>query len=326
MCLRRRFHGLREFLPVIRRVFRLHQGFQGVADAAQDQREGEELRFRKAGNQGEEENEAGGDQERLGLGENLPADLRADIARVRAGTGHQDAGGNGDEERGNLGDQPVADGQDAIELQGLARADAILRDADQCAAQDVDHRHDDPGDGVALDEFHRPVHRPEHLAFLGDLLAAALRFFHVDGARPEIGVDGHLLAGHGVQGEARADFGNPLGALGDHQELDDGEDDEHHRADDEITAHRELAEGEDDLPGVGLEENQAGGGDVETHAKERGEKEHGGKGGKLERPLHVHAHHQHDEGKRHVGPDQGVDHRGGQRHDHQGDDGDGERD
>src|SRR3712207_8145111 len=39
-------------------------------------------------------------------------------------------------------------------------------------------------------------------------------------------VDRHLLAGHGVEREARGDFGHAAGAVGDHHELDHHEDQE----------------------------------------------------------------------------------------------------
>ena len=68
----------------------------------------------------------------------------------------------------------------------------------------------------------------------------------------------HLLAGHGVEGEPGADLGDALGALGDDDELDDGDDQEDHHADDQVAADHELAEGVDDLAGVGLRAGSAG--------------------------------------------------------------------
>ena len=65
----------------------------------------------------------------------------------------------------------------------------------------------------------------------------------------EIGVDGHLLAGDGIEGEARADLGDARRALGDDQEVDRDQDDEHDRADDEVAAHDEVGEAGDDVAG-----------------------------------------------------------------------------
>ena len=63
----------------------------------------------------------------------------------------------------------------------------------------------------------------------------------VDQAGREIGVDRHLLAGNGVEGEARADFGDTRRALGDDEEIDRDQDEEDDDADDEIAAHDETA-------------------------------------------------------------------------------------
>ena len=84
----------------------------------------------------------------------------------------------------------------------------------------------------------------------------------VDQAGGQIGVDRHLLAGHGVEVEARRDFGDAAGALGDDDEVHDDEDREHDDADHEIAGHHEVAEGLDDMTGCGgafmaVRENQA---------------------------------------------------------------------
>ena len=57
-----------------------------------------------------------------------------------------------------------------------------------------------------------PSMEPKKSAF-AQLGAAALWPRLVDQAGVQVGIHRHLLAGHGVQGEARADFSNPLGTL-----------------------------------------------------------------------------------------------------------------
>ena len=86
--------------------------------------------------------------------------------------------------------------------------------------------------------------------------AALARLRLVDGAGAQVGVDGHLLARHRVQGEARRDLRHALGALGDHQELHQRQDREDHRADDVVAPDDELAEGLDDLARVSLRERE----------------------------------------------------------------------
>ena len=97
------------------------------------------------------------------------------------------------------------------------------------------------GDGVAAHEFRGAVHRAEEGAFLFEFAPAKLRCLVVDHAGRKIGIDRHLLAGNGVEGEARADFGDTRRALGDDDEIDDDQDEEDDQADDEIAAHHEAA-------------------------------------------------------------------------------------
>ena len=126
---------------------------------------------------------------------------------------------------------------------------AVVRHADDDAAEDVDGGDDEAGDGVAAHEFRGAVHGAEEGAFLLELAAPALRLLVVDQAGGQVGVDRHLLAGDGVEGEARADFGDARRALGDHDEIDRDQDDEDDQADDEIAAHHELGEARHDIAG-----------------------------------------------------------------------------
>ena len=98
------------------------------------------------------------------------------------------------------------------------------------------------GDGVAAHEFRGAVHRAEEGAFLLQLAPPQLRLLVVDHAGREVGVDRHLLAGDGVEGEARADFGDTRRALGDDDEIDDDQDHEDDQPDHEVAAHHQLRE------------------------------------------------------------------------------------
>ena len=213
------------------------------------------------------------------------------------GLGHQEAGGDRDDDGRDLGDQTVADGQLDIGVGRLAGGHAVLEHADQHAAQGVDEGDDQPGHGVAAHEFRGPVHGPEEGRFLLQLLAAQLGRRLVDQARGQVGVDGHLLAGHGVEGEAGADLGDPGRALGDDHEIhhqNDGEDDD---ADDEIAAHHQGAEGLDHLAGgvvalVAVGQDQPGRGQVQAEAEQGRDQQDGREDGEVERPLHHHGRHQ----------------------------------
>ncbi len=139
----------------------------------------------------------------------------------------------------------------------------MLGDADDHAADDVDEHDQQSGDRVATHEFGGAVHRAEEAAFVLELLAAPARLLLVDQAGGEVGVDRHLLAGHGVQMKARRDFGDAARTFGDDDEVHDHQDREDDDADHEIAAHHEVAERLDDVAGGGgafvtVREDQAG--------------------------------------------------------------------
>ncbi len=190
-----------------------------------------------------------------------------------------------------MGDHAVADGEDAVDFEGLDGGEAFHGDADGDTCDDVDGGDDEAGDGVAFDEFHGTVHGAVELVFFFEGGAAFAGLVDVDDAGAHVGVDAHLFTGHGVEGEASGDFCDTFGAFGDDDELDDEDDEEDNGTDDEVAADDEFAEGVDDFAGVGVEEDHAGGGDVEGEAEEGGEEEHAGEGGEGEDAWDVHGDH-----------------------------------
>jgi hypothetical protein len=65
----------------------------------------------------------------------------------------------------------------------------------------------------------------------------------VDEPGVQVGLDGHLLAGHGVQGETGGHFGDARGTCDDDGLVQDEEDEEDDCADGEIAADHEFAKG-----------------------------------------------------------------------------------
>src|SRR5207237_7607063 len=106
----------------------------------------------------------------------------------------------------------------------------VLDHADVDAAQDVHESDDDGGDGVAADELGGTVHGAVEVGLLRDRLAALTGLLFGDMPAVQVGVDRHLLAGHGVQGETRGDFADSGGAFGDHHELNYHDDQEDNRS------------------------------------------------------------------------------------------------
>ena len=263
-----------------------------------------------------------GDLDGAVLAAHLAEEVGAEVLVVGGGPGDDEAGRDGQQQGGDLRDEAVAHAQQAVGVGGVGDRQVALGDADGEAADEVDGGDDDGGDGVAPDELGGPVHGPVEVGLVGDLLAAALGLLLVDEPRVQVGVDRHLLAGHGVEGEAGRHLGHAARTRGDHHELDDDEDEEHHQPDDEIAAHDEVAEAVDHRAGVAVEQDEPGGGDVEGQAEQRGDQQDGGEDREVERLLHVHGHEQHDHGARDVQADEDVEQEGRQRHDEHHDDGD----
>ncbi len=246
------------------------------------------------------------------------------VGLLARGPGDEDAGGRRQNERRNLRDEPVADGQEPVALERVADAHPPLRDADREAAEDVDGRDDERRDDVPLHELHRAIHRAVELALARQSPAPLPRLVPVERAGADLRVDGHLLAGHRVEHEARGDLGDPLAPLRDDDELDDREDEEHDAADDVVPPHDERPERVDDLARVGLEQDEARRGDVEAESVQRREQEKGRERRDGERVGRVEDDQQDRHGAGEVGRDEDVEQPGRQRHDHHRDDRDDE--
>ena len=130
----------------------------------------------------------------------------------------------------------------------------------------------------------------------------AARVVLVDQAGGKIRVDRHLLAGHGVEVEARRDLGDAAGALGDDHEVHDDQDREHDDADDEVAAHDEVAERLDDVAGrggalVAVREDQARRREIERKAQHGGDQQHGRERREFERRVDEQRRHQDQHGQ-----------------------------
>ena len=197
---------------------------------------------------------------------------------------------------------------------------ALLHDADREAAEQVDDDDDDAGDRVALDELAGTVHRTVEVGLGADVRATLAGRVLVDEAGVEVGVDRHLLAGHGVEGEAGADLGDAAGTVGDDQELDDHQDQEDHQTDDQRPADDEVPEGLDHLAGVAVDQDEAGRADVEGEPEERGDQDQRGEDREVERALDLHGDQQDEQPEADVEGDEDVEQDGRQRHDQHDDD------
>ena len=105
-------------------------------------------------------------------------------------------------------------------------------------------------------------------------------------ARIQIGVDRHLLAWHGIEGEAGGDLGDAPGALRDHHKVDDHKNDENDQTHGVVAANHELPEGFDHLPGgiapgMPFKKHHSSRDDIQGQAKKGGHQQHGGKNAEI---------------------------------------------
>ncbi len=96
----------------------------------------------------------------------------------------------------------------------------MIGNPDDDSADQVERDDHQRGDRVALDELPGAVHRGVKIGLALHPRAFAARAVGVEHAGVHVGIDRHLLAGHRVEREARADFGDALRARRDHDELD----------------------------------------------------------------------------------------------------------
>jgi hypothetical protein len=155
-------------------------------------------------------------------------------------------------------------------------------------------------------------------------VAALARLLLGDLPGVQVGVDRHLLARHGVEGEAGTDLGDAPGAVRDDHEVDDDEDEEDDEADDHVAADDELAERLHDVTGVALEEDEPRDADVDGQAEHRRQQQEGGEGREVQRARQVQRRDDDGQRDRDVQRDEQVEQERRQRHHQHHDDQDDE--
>ena len=283
-------------------------------DRGEDPGDRQEWQLGQAGDEREQTDRGRRDERRFALAQDLRGDVAAEVF-VGGRAGDDDAGGHRDQQRGNLRGEAVADRQQRELVGGFGEGETVLGHADDDAADEVDRGDDDRGHRVAFDELRGAVHRAVEVGFLGDLRAAVARLFVGDQPGVEVGVDRHLLAGHRVEGEARADLGDAPGAVGDDHELDHDQDQEDHEADDDVAADDELPERLHHAAGVPGGEDQPCDRHVDRQAEHRGEQQQRREGGEVQRLAEVHRGDHDRQRGGDVECDQQIQQRGGQRDD-----------
>ena len=102
--------------------------------------------------------------------------------------------------------QTIANGQQGVVLRRIRGTQVVLQHANGDTAEHVDKQNENAGYGVAAHELAGTVHGPVEIGLLRHFLATAQGVVLTDQAGIQVGINRHLLAGHGVQGKARGDF------------------------------------------------------------------------------------------------------------------------
>jgi hypothetical protein len=122
----------------------------------------------------------------------------------------------------------VADGEDGEGFDRARQRHVVASEASDESTHDVDACDREPRHGIATHELAGTVHGPEELDLLLQGCAPDARGVVVDDAGRQVGVDGHLLARQGVQGEARGDFSDTARTARDDGEVHHQENEEDH--------------------------------------------------------------------------------------------------
>ena len=275
-----------------------------IRHATGDSRQAQKGEVRHARHDTHDRHQARRHRQGFGRGKHLPVDLLAHVFGA-GGTGNHNRRSGGQQQRRQLRHQTVTDGQQGVNLAGVGKGHAVLKDTHGYAADQVNKQDKQTGDGITAHEFTGAVHRAVELGLLGDFLTTQLGLILIDQARVEVSINGHLLTGHGVEGEACAHLGNAPGTFGHNHKVDDHQNGEDHDTNDIIAADHHLAKGLNHLAGRGMavltvEHDHSGGSHVECQAHQRRDQQNSGEYREIQRAQRVDADQQHNDGEGNV--------------------------
>src|SRR3989304_5275878 len=218
---------------------------------------------------------------------------------------YDDTRGGRYDERRYLRDQPVADRKQRIYAGSLAYGQSLLKGGYYEAAHDVYYRDEDAGYRVSPYELARAVHGAVEVSLESDFLSPAPRLFVSDEPGVQVRVNGHLLAGHRVQGEPGSDLGYAARALCDDDEVYDDEYREDYESHGVVAADDEVSERLYDLacrlrPLGAVEEDEPGRRHVEGEPEKGRDEEEHRECREVQRLLDIYGHEQDDYRRGHV--------------------------
>ena len=117
--------------------------------------------------------------------------------------------------------QAVTDGQQRVARERLGETHTPLRHADGKTTHDINHGDDHRRHGIASNKLRSTVHGSVEVGLLLHLTPAGPRLLFIDNPGAQLGIDGHLLARHGVQSKPGCHLSDAACTLGDDHEIND---------------------------------------------------------------------------------------------------------
>src|SRR5699024_9825300 len=114
-----------------------------------------------------------------------------------------------------------------------------------------------------------PVHGTVKVGFTGNLFPPFFGLLITDKAGAEVGINRHLLTGHGIKRKACGHLGNSGGPFGNDHKVNDDKDGKNDDPNYIVALHNKTAEGFNNRSGVSFAENQSRSGNIEGEPKER---------------------------------------------------------
>ena len=206
---------------------------------------------------------------------------------LRRGPCHEEACRHGCDQGRNLRNQAITNGQQRVARERLGETHTPLRHADGKTTDDINHGDDHRRHGIASNKLRSTVHGSVKVGLLLHLTPAGSRLLFINDPCAQLGIDGHLLARHGVQGKPGCHFSDAASALGDDHEVDDHQDGEDDDANHVIATDNKVTKGLDNMSGITGDEDQPSGRHIEGQSEQGDEEQQRRKHGELRRIFSV---------------------------------------
>ena len=156
-----------------------------------------EREMRHAGQQAQQAQHTARNQQRALVAVHLLGQLFREVV-FGGHAGDQNTCGRRNDQSWNLRHQAVTNGERAVHCERFAKAQVVRDHARDQTAHQVDDQNQNARHGVAAYKLRGTIHGAEEVGLLCHLGPALLGFFLLDQAGIQVGINGHLLAGHGI--------------------------------------------------------------------------------------------------------------------------------